>query len=560
MKLFFTILLIFVFSKVDAQKNIEQKVPDEVEFKNFLSQADIFLLKGQPEKALSAYNSCLKLNPNSAAANFQLARIYYNYKDFDAAMNFAISAVKLQPDNYWYNVFLATVYETTNNYSEALKIYEKLIQKNPTYQDYLRLVNFYTQFNKFSSAIFTLNKIEEIYGYDFDLSLKKIDIFRRQNKFDAMENEFCKILLTDSSNLSYLGMLEDFYLSTSQISKAQSVLKKMKSIDDKNPLSYLAQAYFCRATAQTECFYQNLIESFRSEEISTKEKISIIQDIVMNSENFSEEKVSELYDAVLKTSGENFEVLSSYADFLMVIENYDKAAEVLRLCTKIDKSDFSLWRKIFKVYVMTEDFRGLKSAVEDAEEYFPAQVEVMLYSAVAFMSLKDFSSAEDMLSQARDFGIEMTDAANLFYFYSGVYNYKIGKTDDAFKCFQQYYNLNHSDYNILAQYAYYLVDSKKDLPLAQTIIKQCVAFDNFNYYFHYVYAFYMFRTGDLKSAQYFIEKSNSLNAMKKYYTFELAGDIFQKAGDCERAVSFWSLSLSYGSDKETIDAKIRNCK
>ena len=131
MKLFFTILLFLSVSGLYAQKNNVQKIPDEVEFMNFFSQADIFLLKGQPEKALSAYNSCLKLNPQSAAANFQLARIYYNYHDLDAALNFALSAVRLQPENYWYSIFLATIYETLDNFPEALKIYEKLVEKNP---------------------------------------------------------------------------------------------------------------------------------------------------------------------------------------------------------------------------------------------------------------------------------------------------------------------------------------------------------------------------------------------------------------------------------------------
>ena len=525
MKFFLTILLLLGFSGLYAQKNNTPKVPDEVEFKNFFSQADIFLLKGQPEKALSAYNSCLRLNPESAATNFQLARIYYNDHDMDAALNFALTAVKLQPENYWYNVFLATVYETMDNYPEALKLYEKLIEKNPSYQDYQRLVNFYTQFNRFSSAISTLNKIEEIYGYDFDLSIKKIDLLRRQNKIKEAENEFSKLILTDSSNLSYLGMLGDFYLSTSQLSKAQQVVKKMQSIDDTNPLSYLAEAYLCRATGKEDCFYQNLRQSFSSREISVKEKVSIIEDIVIHSEKIDGEKISSLYDEILKTDGKSFEVCSSYADFLMVTENYKRASEQLQICAEIEKSDFSLWRKLFKLNVLTEDYKALKTAVETSEDYFPEQVDVMLYSAVAKMYLGDLAGAGEMFSSARDFGVELTESANLYYFYYGVFNYEKSNKEVAFQNFEKYYNINHSDYNVCAKYAWYLIDSQRNLPLAQNILKQCLGYDNSNFYFNYVQAFYSYRSGDIKTAEYFIEKALSLDKDGKKYVKDLSEKI-----------------------------------
>lgn len=516
MKFFLSILLVLSFSGLSAQN-----VPEDVEFKNFFSQADIFLLNGQPEKALSAYNSCLRLNPESAASNFQLARIYFSNRDLDAALNYALAAVRLQPDNYWYCVFLSSVYEAAGNYAEAIKLYEKLIEKNPGYNDYLRLIDLYIRFNKFSSAVSTLNKVEGIYGYDFELSMKKIDLLRRQNRLKEAENEFSKLLLTDSSNLSFLGMTADFYLSTAQIPKAQVIIKKMQSIDDSNSLSYLAEAYLCRATGKTDCFYQNLVKSFSKREISVKEKISIIEDIVIHNKNFDAEKVAALYEAVLDADGKSFEACSSYADFLMVIEKYKRASEQLKICVEIEKSDFSLWRKLFKLYVFTEDYKALKIAVDEAENYFPEQVDLMLYSAVARIYSGDLSGAGEMLSSAKDFGIELTESANLFYFYSGLWYYEKSDKEKAFRNFEKYYNINHSDYNVCAKYAWYLADSGRNLQLAQNIIKQCLAFDNSNYYFYYVQAFLSYKTDDLKTAEYFIEKASALDKAEHGYVMEL---------------------------------------
>ena len=560
MKPFFTILLSLFFSATFAQKNSPSKVPQEVEFKNFFSQANIFLLNGQVENAIAAYNSCLKLSPNSAAVNYQLAKIFFRLQDFDAALNYISQAVKLSEDNYWYNVFLADVYRCLGNYQESIKIFETLIKKNPNYQDYLQLCELYVKSGKISSAISTLNTIESKYGFDIDNSLKKIDLLRRQNHLKEAEDECCKLVLTDSSNLSYLGMLEDFYLSISQISKAQEVVTKMQSIDDKNPLSYLAVAYLCRATGKIDCFYQNLVESFRGDVISQNEKISLIQEIVLHSQEYDEEKICQLYDEIVKADSLNFEVRSSYADFLMLSNKYALAAKQLKKCSEIRQSDFKVWKKLFKLYVLIEDYKSLNSVVKECEEYFPEQVDLMLFSAVSMLYNGDLSSAEEMFLSAEDFGIELTESANLYYFYLGVFNYKKKNFEKAFSFFDKFYEKNHSDYNLCAQYAYYLIESKKNLTLAQNIIKECQKIDNKNYYFCYVYAFYSLAVSDLKSAEYFIEKSLSNNGNQKEYILLLAGDIFYKKGDCAKAVEYWKLSLQKGGDPKSLNSKINNCR
>ncbi|MBR4267438.1 MAG: tetratricopeptide repeat protein [Bacteroidales bacterium] len=558
MKLVLSILLFVAFASNSVAQS-KSSGNSEVDFKNYLSQADIYLLKGQPDNALSAYQTCLQLNPNSAVVNYQLARIYFNFRNFDSSLSYAQLAAKLQPENYWYKNFLAKVYEAVGNYSEALKIYESCISKNPSYEDYLHLIEFYTKFEKFDDALRMLNKVEKSYGFNFDISIQKIDIYKRFNKFSEAEIEYKKIIASDSSNLFNLGMFEEFYLSISQMSKAQAILAQMKKIDDTNPLTQLAQASMCRALGQKDCFYQNLVESFKGDLITSEEKVSIISDFVFNSAIFDADKIYNLYEEILKTSENDFLVHSSFADFLMTIDSYDKAAEQLRICTELDKSDFSLWRKLFKLYTLCEDYQSLKKSVDEAEEYFPEQVEVMLYSAVASIYLNDFSTAEEKLLMSKDFGIEVTNSVNLYYFYTGVYYYMKNKKDLAFSNFEKYYNLNHDDLNVMCKYAYYLIDSNKNLQLAQNLVKQCLSFDSFNFYFYYVNAFYYYKTDDLKSAAYFAEKSNTLNKSKKFYTFELAGDIYFKNKDFPNALKNYNLALEYGGNKSSLNLKIQNC-
>lgn len=551
-------ILFFTFF-LSANIFSQPSVPSDVEFKNFLSQADIFLLKGQHDNALSAYNSCLKLNPNSAATNFQISRIYFNYGDYDAALNYAKKSVELSPDNYWYNVFLAEIFKTIGKYSEAIKIYEKILTIRPNIADYEILADFYEASNNFSSAISTLNKIENIYGFNFDISMKKIELLKSLNRVSDVELEINKLILTDSSSLSYLGMLHDLYIMTSQVSKAQTVQNRMNSIDDKNYLSQLCQASLCFTLGQMDCFYQNLIESFKSEEMAAEDKIIFIEDFLFQKQNLDQNKVSQIFEQIISVSPNNFTARKKYADFFMVCGDFENAAKQLRICTSLDKSDFNNWRKLFKLYTFIEDYAGLKSVVDEAEEYFPEQVDLMLYSAVASIYLGYFDDAESMLQQSQDFGIELTESVSLFYFYSAIFNYKKKNFDLAFKNFDKFYNLRNQDLNLMAQYAYFLSDKKRNMSLAQNIIEQCLAVDNSNFYFYFVQAFYMKQTGDLKSAKYFIDKSINLNFTNKFYVYELAGDIYNEVNDCSNAVKNWQLAIQYGANSLSVNNKIKNC-
>ena len=74
---FLTFILIFLsgLASVYAQE-ANKPLPPDVEFKGLLSQANILLMKGDTEKAMSCLMSALKVNPKSSVCNFELARIF----------------------------------------------------------------------------------------------------------------------------------------------------------------------------------------------------------------------------------------------------------------------------------------------------------------------------------------------------------------------------------------------------------------------------------------------------------------------------------------------------
>ena len=92
---FFGNILIFIFLALSFGKALAQPVPSNVEFLDNFSQAGIFLLKSQTDKALQCYQRCIKLNPKSSSSYYQIAKIHYDSGDYAAGEMFAKNAVDI---------------------------------------------------------------------------------------------------------------------------------------------------------------------------------------------------------------------------------------------------------------------------------------------------------------------------------------------------------------------------------------------------------------------------------------------------------------------------------
>jgi tetratricopeptide (TPR) repeat protein len=473
----------------------------EVRFQDSFAQANIHLLKGDNAKAVACLVNCLKINPSSSDTNFQLARVYYLDRNYDVALNYALKAHHLKPDNRWYSRFTALVYEQLNDYDKAKKFFQYFLNSDPTYDDYESFYSFQLDFGKIDDAIATLDKMETLFGYQTLYSLHRAELFTQKNDIDRAAEEYKRLIRTDSTNLSAYGLLEELYYNHGKLSEAQEVQKRIARIDPNNPLSHLSQAMLCRTSGQKDCFYENLVESFKSDKITIKDKLLIISDIFNDNKIFDEDKVETLFQTLNDFFPESALVHSNFADFYLFVNKPDQALEQLELAVKHNLSDYKNFHTIFQLYFICEDYEGLRKFVDNALEMFPDVAEVYMYSAVADMGLKKFDDASDGFSNARDFGIEFSPVANDYRFYFGLYNYLLKNKKVAFDYFDKYFNAGELDWYFTLRYVYCLVDSRENLKRAESLLTSLDKEHHKYYYYYYVSAYYKYVKGDVSGAK-----------------------------------------------------------
>ncbi|MFV0290407.1 MAG: tetratricopeptide repeat protein, partial [Mangrovibacterium sp.] len=69
---------------------------------------------------------CLEIDPLSAVSMYEMGRLHYNKKDLTSAALLFTKAVDVNPQNKWYKLTLADVFQQIGKYDLAAALYEEL--------------------------------------------------------------------------------------------------------------------------------------------------------------------------------------------------------------------------------------------------------------------------------------------------------------------------------------------------------------------------------------------------------------------------------------------------
>lgn len=109
--------------------------PAEIARKNFaraIKKAERYTRREQHAKAIRAYQSALKIRPDSATAYRGLGNAYYEMGNNDAALQNLLKAKRLNPNEPKIYVLLGAVYQSLGRKSDAVEAFEFYLKMAPT--------------------------------------------------------------------------------------------------------------------------------------------------------------------------------------------------------------------------------------------------------------------------------------------------------------------------------------------------------------------------------------------------------------------------------------------
>ncbi|MDZ7881312.1 MAG: tetratricopeptide repeat protein [Saprospiraceae bacterium] len=493
---------------------------------------------GKFDAAAKLFKEVLDKSPKCDGCAFQLSRLNDQLKNPQDALDFAKKAVAIDPQNKWYQMHIAEIYEKIGKDREAIEVYRKLIDANSFGTDYadelyFRLAFAQVRMSEPVKAIKTLDELEKKMGINEEISDKKHLIYdelgdkkRAAAELRRLADAFPSIAEYQHATAAYYEKIGD---KMSTIQMYERILKRDPS-DSKAQLALATKntppSVSSVSGGKDAAFLQSLKGLFAKPDISIDEKIKTILPFA--------QKIGERKDKPLAAAGLGLaEILErahpneakAYALVADMLYHNDRLQESLvkyKRCLDLNKTIYAVWEQ--KMYVEEELglFDDLLKTSNAATDLFPSQATAFYFNGLANERKGQFGVALESLEQALLMSARKPIVRSNTLSELGITLSKLKSYDKSMENFEAALKVEPLSPIALLRFANILVTRKIELERAQQMANQ----------------------------------ARKMGADQDPSVLELYGDYLFKAADREGAIELWQLAKEKGGKSIILDKKI----
>ncbi|MDD4602884.1 MAG: tetratricopeptide repeat protein [Bacteroidales bacterium] len=518
---------------------------------------------GNTKGALEMFSRYIDRFPQDPVGYFEAGKLEAQQKNFQEAIGFTKQACTLDPENIWYSLFLAEIYQIIGNIPDAISIYETIVNKNPTNLDYFyQLAALYLQVEKFTDAVRIYDQIQQKVGISEDISLQKEKIYLHQNNLNNAENELQQLILAFPGEPRYLSILAEFYMANNMSEKALEIYKQVAVLDPENAYIHMSLADYYRKTGNKEKAYEELKLGFANPNLDVDTKVNILLSFYTVNQIFNDlkEQAFTLSKILIDTHPNDPKVYSIYGDLLTQDKKYSEARDAFLKTAALDSSKYAIFEQILRLDLQLGLYNELLSHSQRTTELFPDQPLPFMFSGIAALQLKQYTSALKSLHSGEQLVVSNDELLSQFYMYDGDVCHALKDELKAFEAYEKSLQLKYDNAYVLNNYAYYLSLQGKNLDKAEKMSKKAVDLDPENTSFQDTYGWVLFKQGKYNEAREWILKALQKKEEVSAEVLEHYGDVLYKLGDTEQAVEYWKEAKKKDPDTEGLDKKIATKK
>ena len=194
----------------------------------------------QPQKqnlqlALTHFNECKKLDPNSIPLKYELGKTYKLLGANALAIQNAKACAEADPKNEWYQLLLIECCVAVKDFNQAVRLREQLVKNFPGKVEFKEdLAIEYSRVGNFDRSYKTYDELELTYGINEQITLNKCKLLKNQKKFKEAEQELLRLSNSDKTEPRYYAYLADFYIEQNKLDEAKLMYDKILKIDRLN--------------------------------------------------------------------------------------------------------------------------------------------------------------------------------------------------------------------------------------------------------------------------------------------------------------------------------------
>jgi tetratricopeptide (TPR) repeat protein len=519
-------------------------------------------LLGNGGDALKYLEQCIKINPQSDAAYFQMAQIVVANGDLKDGKQYLAKALSIDEENMWYLTMLAGLYYQEKNIDSSIIYYEKAVKYFPEKENLqLTLGSLYSEDKKYDKANSIFESFDNKYGLNETSTLSSIKNLIAESKYDDAMAKTVSLLKEFPDEIQYNGILADIYRGKGENQKAFDVYNKLLERNPNDPQVQLALCEFLltdKRYKELSLLLNTLVLNMKVEKDS---KISLMARIIEAPDldkEFEEKLVISLM--ILEANYKDDNVIPLLRPELMINEKKMVDASLrLEELIKVNPDNYYAWEKLLVVYLQMKNYNKLITRGEECATKFNTSLTAKLLYANGALELGKYTVALEELKKAEILAGDNKDLmVQVLTMRADVY-YRMKEYIKAFETFRNAMKINSDDLTVINNYAYYLAEQNSNLKEAEEMAKRVIEKDNGNTTFLDTYGWVLYKRGKLKEAAKVMESIINKGDKTDAVWYEHYGYILKKQKKCEEAVTNWKIALQIDSTKTDLLKEIQSC-
>jgi tetratricopeptide (TPR) repeat protein len=562
----YLLLLVMVLGATigQGQKNKQAAVETDTqkekryEIETLLAESMKFFGMEEYVRADTMLRKALKLNPEIAALNYQLAQTLLKIEKIDEAAIYAQKAFDVTPSNKFYTLLLAEVWTQQHKYDKAADLYKTLIRQDIDNAEYgFDLASVYILDEKYEEALKAYNEVERSVGIEEELINQKQRLYIKLNQLDKAIAEAKKMIDSDPNESRYLLQLAKLHLMNKQTTEAEITLQNALKTnpDDGDARVMLAEIY--RQKGDNQGAAQQMNQLFESKNTELDAKMHALKQLMTEAKDATtREEVLQRAAEIVKAHPKDYRAYIVYGDLLHRADRKADARTAYLKAIKIDQSVSQLWQAILELDSQLNQADSLIAHSEQALETFPNDGSFWFWNGTGYLLKRNYNKAVEGLEEAKKLTSENKEvskmiSAQLGDAYHGIDEHE--KSDDAYETVLK---TDPDNTHVLNNYSYFLSLRKQKLDKAKLMAARVAELNPTVATYLDTYAWVLYVQKDYKNAREYLEKAIATGQKVSATIVEHYGDTLYQLNEKDKAVEQWQKAKTMGGKGDQLDKKI----
>jgi len=522
----------------------------------FIDGLKFFLIEDYTQ-ALKVFKKCIKTQPQNAVFSYQASRTLVAQNQLDEALNYALKAQELAPQEVYYYEQLVQIYERRSQYVKMTEVLQKLIQETGgSHKHYLELALVLSDQEKYQEAIAVYDQIEAKFGMNATVTKEKQKIYIALSDIPSAIKAGKKLIQAFPDETDYYTSQAQLLIKYQKPNEAELLLKKATEIDPKNPRIRLIMSELYELQGKSERQVEQLKLTFQNPDLEPVRKINVLRSYLTKSADPKFAKIGlELTEIALKPHPDNAYLQEIYGKFLTLNGKFKKAILAFEIALKLNPNNYGVWERLIQLQIQTRDIQKVLITSENALEYFPNQATFWLYNGNANLLTKNYAEAIDALEQGQMLAFDNADLQFQILNYLGASYHGLKDYEASDETFAEALSLRPNAPNLLNNYSYYLAQRGEKLDEAKRMCQKLLENNSESPTYLDTYAWVLYVARDYKKALKYIEKAAKISPNGTI--LEHYGDILYQLGSSEEALLQWKKAKEMGGNTtQNLDRKI----